>query len=306
MTRLVGYGCSFTAGTELSDHILLNQPREVVDSIKRKFGHGSWQKILDHFGFKEDPKKIGDSLLPRSSIINSMPADISPYRCYDINETDELVTGEDINRSLTWVRYLAELRGHSHYKNRGIGGSSLEHVLWHLHEDIINGSIDLEKDEIIIQVPHPYRLFSFRQDGNSQSVMPSGLFHGFEKNESPVNLANFNSFNVTWRYYRDLKTLNALGIPFFFLEVPPRLLEKNMHYDEKVGGGSIDRNVDVSWMDKCWDWIVDNSLYVYSGVMRWPFHHFFYGPDHNRHGWLHYFTEEHIKIAEKLNDKLGN
>ena len=79
-----------------------------------------------------------------------------------------------------------------------------------------------------------------------------------------------------------------------------------MHYDEKVGGGSIDRNVDVSWVDKCWDWIVDNSLYVYSGVMRWPFHHFFYGPDHNRHGWLHYFTEEHIKIAEKLNDKLGN
>ena len=284
MTRLVGYGCSYTCGTELSDHILLNQPRNVVDDVKRKFGHGSWKKILDHFGFEYDPIKKGEDISG------------SPYRWHNVNEKISSPISEDLNRSLTWVRYLAELRGHSHYKNRGNGGASLEHVLWCLEEDIINGEIDLEKDKIIVQVPHPYRLFSFKNNGTPKSKMPSGIFEGFEKNESPVNLENFNSFNVTWKYYRDLRTLNTLGIPFFFLEVPPRNLEKNMHYDSIAGKETAERTVDVSWMDKCWDWIVDNSVYVYSG----------FGIAQPRHGWLHYFTEEHINIAEELNDKLGN
>ena len=287
MTRLVAYGCSYTAGTEIADHIVLNQPRKIVDDLKIEFGQGKWQEILDHFEFDHDPLR-----------------DLSGgnfYRWYDINETDELFTAEDINRSSTWVRYLAELRGHSHYRNRAMGGASLEHAVWFIEQDIMNGVIDLEKDKVIVQVPHPYRMFAFGDDGNPKSVVPNGFLKGFSRREEWKNVLDtpvweFNAFNVTWRYYKALRTLKSYGISFLFLELPPRYMEENVHYDCPAGLKTADRNVDTTWVGKCWGWITDNS--IHGCFDDWS--------KVDKHGWGHYTTKEQSKIAEYLNDKLGN
>ena len=37
MTRLVGYGCSHTAGSELADHIMLDTDIKTCDELKRKY-----------------------------------------------------------------------------------------------------------------------------------------------------------------------------------------------------------------------------------------------------------------------------
>ena len=43
--RVVAYGCSFTAGTELGDHILLGKTIQEVDALKREWGFKRWQQF---------------------------------------------------------------------------------------------------------------------------------------------------------------------------------------------------------------------------------------------------------------------
>jgi len=45
LRRLLGYGCSLTAGTELGDHVVLNCTIDQVDQWKREWGLQRWQQF---------------------------------------------------------------------------------------------------------------------------------------------------------------------------------------------------------------------------------------------------------------------
>ena len=129
MTRLVAYGCSHTAGSELADHIMLDTDIKTCDELKRKYlSQGdtipqAWEKMWKKFGFSVDPYDLFDQI----------------WKTVKLKEIPFLEYGEDLNRSLTWVRYLAELRGHTAYMNMGQGGGSLEQCLYLLERNIAEG-----------------------------------------------------------------------------------------------------------------------------------------------------------------------
>ena len=283
MTRLVAYGCSHTGGNELADHIVLKQPREKVDIVKSSYGQGNWDKIFDYFGFDSDP-------------MDEMEFDI--FRYIDITRIEELHCGEDLNRSLSWVRYLAEMRGFSHYKNRGYGGASLEHCLFFLENDLMNREVSLDLDEIIVQVPHPYRWLSFKHDGEFTTLRPTQLFslpigsdgttYGTKPDINSFQTHELNIYNITWRYYKSMKQLKQLGGNFFFIEKTPEDIKNDLYLD-------CDETPSFEWVEYCWNWIIENC--IKTGC--------YYDTD-DKHGWGHYGTDVHYDIARDLNDKLGN
>ena len=68
MTRLVAYGCSHTAGSELADHIMLDTDIKTCDELKRKYlSQGdtipqAWEKMWKKFGFSVDPYDLFDQI----------------------------------------------------------------------------------------------------------------------------------------------------------------------------------------------------------------------------------------------------
>ena len=271
MTKLVGYGCSFTAGSEIVDHKFLGTTRTRLDQIKIDKGRGTWKEILLHFGLDHDPMD------------HKLSKDI--FRTMDISKRGDLFHAEDLSRSLTWVRYLAEMRGHSHYKNRGLGGVSLEHCLFFIEDDINRGFIDLDKDEIIVQVPHPYRWMSWKYDGKFETISPN---HLFIVNTGSNGNHEMNIHSVTWKMYQLLRRLDDMGIKFFFIEHPPQKHFKDLRQDNQ--------NLDIDdWVEPFWNWVFDNCIQT----PGWD-------DTDDKHGWGHYGTKTHYEIAEYLNDKLGN
>ena len=269
MTRLVAYGCSHTAGAELADHIMLGTDIETVNKLKARYiSEGdtipqAWEKIWKIYGYAVDPySKFGNI-----------------FRSISLKEVPHLEHGEDICRSLTWVRYLAELRGHTHYMNHGFGGGSLELCLYLLEEDIMDGSIDITKDEIILQVPHPYRWLELQFDSMHKTV-------------TPYEWGNY--WNITWNYYHLLRHMKLLGVKYIFIEAPSSRLQSETKADNpdtgEIGGT---RRKEV--FDKYWQWIGENAIPTNDEFTPNP-----------RHAGNHYYTETQKEIAEHLNDKLGN
>tara|TARA_R100001463_G_scaffold111327_2_gene166197 strand:- start:359 stop:1168 length:810 start_codon:yes stop_codon:yes gene_type:complete len=269
MTRLVSYGCSHTSGAELADHIMLGTDIETVDKLKSKYISGgdtlpqAWKKIWNEYGFSFDPYSKFDDI----------------FRSVSLKEIPHLESGEDICRSLTWVRYLTELRGHTHYINRGFGGGSLELCVYLLEGDIIDGIIDTKKDEVIVQVPHPYRWMELDFDGMHKTITP------YEQG---------NYWNMTWSYYQLLRHIKLLGVKYFFIEKPTWRLRNEIREDNfDSWSNPINNNKEL--FAKYWNWIGENAI---------PTNDEFYS--NPKHAGEHYYTETHKLMAENLNDKLGN
>jgi len=55
--RVVAYGCSLTAGTELGDHIILGKTISEVDTLKREWGLQRWQQFERLRGLEEEGRK---------------------------------------------------------------------------------------------------------------------------------------------------------------------------------------------------------------------------------------------------------
>ena len=263
MSRLVAYGCSHTAGSELADHIMLGTDIKTCDGIKRKhLTQGdtipqAWEKMWKQFGFSVDPYDLFDQI----------------FKTIKLKEIPFLEYGEDLNRSLTWVRYLAELRGHSSYLNQGIGGCNLEQCLYALERDIMEGEVDPELDEVIVQVPHPYRWIEFSYEGQVST------FHQYD-------IANY--FNITWTYYQLLRHLRFLKAKYFFIEAPAWRLQADMKSDHPLEIDDTNRRI-FSAFERCWQWIQTNAIPTDDEFTPSP-----------RLGGNHYFTETQKEIATHL------
>ena len=263
MTRLVAYGCSHTAGSELADHIMLDTDIKTCDELKRKYlSQGdtipqAWEKMWKKFGFSVDPYDLFDQI----------------WKTVKLKEIPFLDYGEDLNRSLTWVRYLAELRGHTAYMNMGQGGGSLEQCLYLLERNIAEGEVDPVLDEVIVQVPHPYRWIEFTKEGKV------GTFYGYE-------IANY--FNISWTYFQLLRHLKFLGVKYFFIEAPAWRLQADMKADHPIETDDSNRNILAS-VERWWQWIETNAIPTNDEFTPSP-----------RLGGNHYFTETQKEIATHL------
>jgi hypothetical protein len=108
--RIIAYGCSYTSGAELMDHVYLNMTFDRCNSIKK------------YFSFN--------------------PTTVSKFsKFYNIKEADSL------NRQNSWAAHLSKKLNKS-FENRAEQGSGLDQVYFKICEDLRNGLIN--KDDLVI------------------------------------------------------------------------------------------------------------------------------------------------------------
>lgn len=100
--RVVSYGCSFTAGDEIVDHLLLNMTFEECNALKQEF------KNQEQF-----------------------------YKHYNFNN----YSGHEFMEKHSWSGQLAKLCNLP-YINRAMPGSSMGHIYFKIYRDYLNNQID--------------------------------------------------------------------------------------------------------------------------------------------------------------------
>tara|TARA_B110000902_G_scaffold175436_1_gene199124 strand:- start:44 stop:1009 length:966 start_codon:yes stop_codon:yes gene_type:complete len=271
MTRLVGYGCSNTAGDELTDHLILKTTAQKLDMVKREIGgdrnlerlflHQSqpggsvqtvWEYLYHHFGFQYDPRLDGMGIT-------------DPYAWQSVDTADDWASKfpmqvEPYSRSLTWVRHLAEHGGYTQYMNRGQGGGSVEMCLYYLQTDLMSGAVNPAEDKIVVQVPHPYRWLGMDFDGDTYTIRPNDLM--YKTPIDPKQPDELNFYTVSYRYCTALKHLKMLGAELFFIHQSPQALRRDVLEDNPVGlsSGPYSGSLPYRLVQHQWEWVFDNAV----------------------------------------------
>lgn len=99
--KIIAYGCSWTAGDELYDHLI--HPK--ADRIKRKHGISHWKENYDSLEIRQ---KLN-------------------------------ITGQE--RVSSWAAQTAEMLGVDNFVNKAIGGYSMDSIAFRFEQDVYNGSL---------------------------------------------------------------------------------------------------------------------------------------------------------------------
>lgn len=170
--RVVAYGCSWTAGSELMDHVHMGVSFDKCNTIKKTYiSTGKTHENMHKFIEKYD---IDNPLLV------------------------------DLNRRSSWAGQLAELLGKP-IDNRAEGGSSLDQIYFTLYNDLIKGNI-LETDLVLVGITTPYRMVRFGYHVVGSLQLGYHFREGKEEDKSLIEL--FNDDYLVFSYF---KTLNLLG-----------------------------------------------------------------------------------------------
>ena len=175
--RIVSYGCSFTAGSELTDHAVLGMSDseflEYVRSRKITYAAQLYEEMKLPEGIKE---QIAQS-----------------------------------NAAASWPNMIAAHFNIPH-ENRAIGGSSLSNAVHKVLQDYHNGNIQSE-DLVLIGATSPARWFQFLEDGHEMGGVLGMSWSG----RVPVNYQTaleenwFNAYNILYDYFKDLLLLSLLS-----------------------------------------------------------------------------------------------
>ncbi len=179
--RIVSYGCSFTAGSEITDHDIIGITEEELLLCARKNKYHGSHELYEHYNVSAETKR---------QILQS-------------------------NRSKAWPAYIAQ-----HYNipllNRGRPGSSLSHATYSLLRDIHSNTI-LPTDLILVGITSPNRWFQFTSSGREFY----GVFgHGWTFLDHPHATTNYrkelennwyNGYNVIYNHYKEMQFLSNLS-----------------------------------------------------------------------------------------------
>lgn len=221
--RIVVYGCSYTAGEELIDHLVFDKLSEQeVNEIKRKYtNHKTYKFYDDHANF-------------------SYCTDLSWFRDNRLRKEQE---------KYAWSGWLSKHYG-VECVNRALGGSSLEYAVYKLEEDIIAGQIT-DTDLVIIAATTPSRNFWLSEKGQ-----PKNILHGYHTpqwwtypNENEYNnyiLKCANTYQIFWEYYRNLRHIDLLssrldGRILWWPIVSDWNMIKECWYDQTIEQTAIDK-----------------------------------------------------------------
>jgi hypothetical protein len=173
--RIVVYGCSYTAGSELADHIVTcpNMSMNEIDTLKRSLGIMEWNS----------------KYLPGS-------------------DTDGRRT--KVEHSFAWPNKLAK-----HFEvpclNRARSGSSLQYSQYLIDKDISDGVIT-DNDLIIVGITSPNRWFYLDEKGEPQRPImgyhwnwPSESFH------KEFVLEIYNTYFIAYNFYNSMRYLDMLS-----------------------------------------------------------------------------------------------
>lgn len=175
--RIVSYGCSFTAGSELYDHHGL----EMTEDQLRQFV--SKRKITGSYQLYKELKTVPE-------IINNITEN---------------------NAKLSWPNYVAR-HFNVYHENRAVPGSALSHTVYKILSDLHTAQIT-PTDLILVGLTTPTRWFQFLSDGTPTWGV---LGHGWKGLIDPSHRKFleenwFNAYNTFYHYFKDIAFLSNLS-----------------------------------------------------------------------------------------------
>lgn len=182
--RIISYGCSFTAGSELGDAGVLGMTEEEMHKLVKKHSSPSLWHLL----------RTGMNLT--HSDADRLSRKIEKY-----------------NFTKSWPNYVAK-----HFDvslvNRGKGGASLSFIVSRILTDLYNSDIK-DDDLILVGLPAPARWFQYKDDGSLvYGVLGSSWINS--QNFDPmyqqqVEQYFFNNHNMFYNYCKDIAFLSLLS-----------------------------------------------------------------------------------------------
>lgn len=169
--RIVAYGCSWTAGSELLDHVHMNMSFDECNLIKSKYVNN------------------GLSLENMQKFIE----------LYDINNPINIAR----NHSSSWAGQLAALLGKP-FENRAMAGTGLDQIYFTVFNDYLSGKI-LPTDLVLVGLTSAYRLIKFT--GNKVGTLLAG--HNITS-EDKLFVEVFNDDFAVFQYYKTVSLLANL------------------------------------------------------------------------------------------------
>lgn len=186
INRILAYGCSYTAGDEIMDHITMGVSFEECNRIKKTYrtnvGRGHDIKT-----FREDFNILKDN----------------PLQIWD-----------------SWASMLAKKLSVS-FENRAVNGSSLDEHYFKIYNDYISGKIK-ETDLVLVGLTSMDRMIDFRatRPMPHNNSLVSSLIPNDEGSRLLVELRN-DDFLV-FHYFKNIHLLHYLGSKINLMMQPMR------------------------------------------------------------------------------------
>jgi len=182
--RIISYGCSFTAGSELGDAEFLGMTEQEWNKlIKKHSAHSNWELFTVGMNLSNDNA-------------NALQKDIYTY-----------------NLSKSWPNYVAQYF-HIPLVNRAAPGASLSFMVSRILTDLHNSDIT-DDDLILVGLPAPARWFQYKDDGTSvygvfgHPWINSKRFDPMYQQQIEQHF--FNNHNMFYNYCKDIAFLSLLS-----------------------------------------------------------------------------------------------
>jgi len=170
INRIIAYGCSYTAGDEIMDHVALGISFEECNQLKREYLLKN-EKSPNHTSkFKKD---------------------------FNIRWDDPL------HRNSSWAGQLAKLMNVS-FENRATNGSGLDEQYFKIHHDYAQGLI-LKDDLVLIGLTSMNRMIDFRS--KTTTLISKNIP---DDSGSRLLLDIYNDDYIVFHYFKTLDLFNGL------------------------------------------------------------------------------------------------
>lgn len=172
--RILAYGCSWTAGSELMDHVHMGVSFDKCNTIKKTYiatgkTHENMHRFIEKYNI-DDPALV------------------------------------NLNHCSSWAGQVAGMLNKP-LKNRAEGGSSLDQIYFTLYMDFIKGNI-LDTDLVLVGLTTPYRTVKFRDHVVGSLQLGYHFREGKEEDKSMIEL--FNDDYLVYTYFKTLQLFGAL------------------------------------------------------------------------------------------------
>lgn len=176
--RIISYGCSFTAGSELTDHEFLGMTSEELITYVKKHNI------------------------------------TGPYELFRrLNTSSETIRAMiDLNATKGWPNFVAN-RFNKPLHNRAFPGTSLADATYRLLSDLHYSRIKHD-DLVLVGVTSPLRWFQFLENGDTGSGVFGASWETVKfSNEFISQLESnwVNAYNMSYNYYKELVFLSQLS-----------------------------------------------------------------------------------------------
>ena len=171
--RIIAYGCSYTAGDEIMDHVVMGITFEECNQRKTDYLNNKTASLAHTGNFKKD---------------------------FNIQWNDPL------HRNSSWAAQLAKLLNVP-FENRAMNGSGLDEHYLRIYMDYDHGRI-LDSDLVLVGLTSMNRMIDFRSKEKITTLISKNIPDDVG---SKLYLDMYNDDYVVFQYFKTLELFNGLA-----------------------------------------------------------------------------------------------